>query len=125
VPLKRFTHILLIALVTASMTYVVRWMLIEPPSMHEQCVQMDGSVLCAVRQALIMGFVWNLYAFASVMLGIAALLSSSRKCAWAAVVMGVIGAMLYRVEFAALGLLLGALVLARAPMAPQERQSHQ
>lgn len=123
-PLKRFLHILLVALITAAITYAVRTLIIEPRVMHEQCVlQKEAfSALCAVRQALVMGFVLNLYSIASLALGLAGLGLRARKCAWAAIVMGVIGALLYRIEFAALGLLCGALALARPPVAPQERQ---
>ena len=126
-PLKRFFQILLVALVTAAVTYTVRSLIVEPRTMHEQCVLQIQTVsaLCTVRQALVMGFVLNLYSIASLVLGLAGLGLRAHKCAWAAIVLGVIGALLYRVEFAALGLLCGALALARAPVTPQERQRSQ
>ena len=124
VVLTRFFKILAVALVTAALTYALRTLLIEPRHIHEQCVLHTGSVLCAVRQVVVMGFVLNLYAIASVALGLCAMALRSRHCAWAAVILGVVGALLYRIELAALGLLFGALVATRAPVAPQHSQRH-
>jgi Uncharacterised protein family (UPF0139) len=124
VALKRFLLVATVAVATAALTYALRSFLIEPRTLHDQCVLEPASLLCMTRQTLIMGFVLNVYSLASLVLGVLGLMLKSRSCAWAAIVLGVIGAMLYRIEFAALGLLFGALAVARPPIAPQHGQSH-
>lgn len=123
--LKRFGQILIVILLTAALTYTVRWLFIEPRTLHERCLLHAASVVCVVRQVLIMGFVLNVYSISSIVLGLMGLLLRRREYAWGAVVLGVIGALLYRIEFAALGLLCGALGLARPPVSPQHRQGDQ
>lgn len=122
--LNHFLRIVAVALVTAALTYTLRTLLIEPRYLHEQCVQHMSSVLCTVRQTVVMGFVLNVYSIASVVLGLCALMLRSARCAWGAIVLGVVGALLYQIEFAAVGLLCGVLATVRPPIAPQQRQSN-
>lgn len=122
--LTRFVKIVAVALATAGLTYTLRFLLIEPRHLHEQCVLQADSVLCAVRQTVIMGFVLDVYSIASIVLGLCALVLRSARCAWAAIVLGVIGALLYQIELAAIGLLLGVLAATRPPIAPQHRQGN-
>ncbi|MET0659656.1 MAG: hypothetical protein ABW110_16030 [Steroidobacteraceae bacterium] len=123
--LKRFVQILIVILLTAAITYAARALLIEPRTLHERCVLQAASALCMARQVVIMGFVLNVYSIASIVLGLMGLVLRRREYAWGGVVLGVIGALLYRIEFAALGLLCGALALARPPVSPEHRQSDQ
>lgn len=120
VVLNRFLKIVSVALVTALGTYALRTLLIEPQHLHEQCTAQPATALCVLRQTVIMGFVLNVYAIASVVLGAIGLMTRSRACAWAAIVAGVCGALLYRVEFAAVGLLCGALGVTRPVIRPQQ-----
>ena len=122
--LQRFLKIMAVALVTAFAAYALRSFVIEPHYLHERCTSHPGDAFCSVRQAIIMGFVFNLYSLGSVLLGAIALLARSRACGGAAIVLGVLGAFLYRVEFAAVGLLCGALVVTRLPVAPHHSERH-
>jgi hypothetical protein len=120
VEFKCFLHIAAVAAVTAASTYAVRYFVIEPRGMHEHCELQAGSTLCVFRRAVVVGFDWNVFSLASLALGVLALVLRVRSCAWAAVILGVVGALLYRIEFAGFGLLCGALALARPPFAPQD-----
>ena len=122
--LTRFLKIAVVAIVTAAATVAIRSHVIEPQHLHLECTAHPGTPFCSFRQALIMGFVWNLYSLTSLALGLLAIAVRSRPCAWGAVVLGIVGALLYRIEFAALGLLLGALAAARPPVAPHHRERH-
>jgi hypothetical protein len=124
VVLKRFLTILAVALVTAALTYALRSLLVEPRHLHEQCSLDMNTTLCIVRQAVVMGFVLNIYPIASAALGLLALGLHSQRCAWGAIVLGVMGALFYRTDLAAVGLLLGAVAATRPPIAPQHGERH-
>jgi hypothetical protein len=113
-----------VAVVTAAVTVAIRAYVIEPQHLHLECTTNPDTPFCGLRQALIVGFVWNVYSLTSLALGVLAIALRSRACAWGAIVLGIVGALLYRIEFAALGLLLGALAAARPPVTPHHRERH-
>ena len=93
---------------------LARYAWIEPAHIGYLCNAADGPWWCAPRRALVLSFTSNGLGYASLILGALALCSQRRGIALLAVCFGVSGLVLYCYEFAAVGLLLGVLTLARA-----------
>jgi hypothetical protein len=118
VQLKALLHpqlkILLIGAVTSAIALGLRYGVVEPESVAATCLADGARGWCWVRHALVVGFSRNLFALASLIAGIFATATRARWLAVIAIVLGVMGSILYRFELAGVGLLLGALVFARA-----------
>lgn len=119
-----FIRIVVVGAVVAALTYPFRFFVIEPHEMHLRCTA-EESLMCLLRQGAIFGIDRNLFGILSVAFGLIALLARVRILGYAAVALGVAGALLYRIEFAGMGLLLGALALARSPLDPQHAPREQ
>lgn len=100
------------ALVAAML---VRHLVVESQAMGMLCDNPGGPVWCHGRQGVILLFKKDFFAAASVLLAIAALFSRrhAASLAVAAVAFGAAGAVLYNLEWAVPGLLLGLLRAAR------------
>lgn len=93
---------------------LARYAWIEPAHIGYLCNAADGPWWCTLRRALIFSFASNGLGYASLILGALALCSRRGGIALLAVCVGLSGLVLYCYEFAAVGLLLGALTLARS-----------
>lgn len=110
---------LLVALATGgaalAAALAARHLVVEPQTMGILCDNPGGPLWCHGRQGLILLFNKGFFALASVFLAIAAM-STRRHAAGlavAAVAFGAAGAVLYNLEWAVPGLLLGLLRAAR------------
>lgn len=107
------SRVLLVAAFAYALAMVARTRLIEPDAVGRLCTAATAPAWCAIRQALIMGFVHNVYGWLSVATALLAAVTGWRGLAWAGLVAGVFGGVLYRFDPAGAGVLLAALVLAR------------
>jgi len=110
--------IVAIAVLLGGGAMLLRRLLIEPDAVGSLCIAPGAPAWCLLRQGLILGFVYNLYGYASVALALVALLvrrasTASLALAWLGLALGVLGCTLYRFDPAGAGVLLSALVLAR------------
>lgn len=116
--LKALLHpqlkILIIGAVASAVALGLRYGVVEPESVAATCLGQTPPGWCWVRQALVVGFSRNLFALSSLVAGVLATATRFRWLAVIAIVMGVMGSILYRFELAGVGLLLGALVFARS-----------
>lgn len=108
-------RIWIVAAVLAA-ALLARYAWIEPAHIGYLCNASNGPWWCTLRRALILSFAFNGLGYASLILGVLALIVRWRSIALLALCFGVSGVVLYCYEFAAVGLLLGVLTLARAEM---------
>lgn len=111
--LRPIACVLLATALAYFLATVVRTQLIEPDAVGRLCTAAPAPAWCAIRQALVMGFVHNAYGWLSVGAALLAAVTGWRGLAWAGLVAGVFGGVLYRFDPAGAGVLLAALVLAR------------
>ncbi len=97
----------------------LRYGLIEPPAMAQLCTSAQAPAWCALRQALVLGFLHDVYGVLALLAALLALLRRSRALAWLAAALGAVALQLYNYEPGALALLVGCLRLVHltAPMA--------
>lgn len=112
-PRRAILRVLLGAALAGAAAFVVREFLVEPDFMGKLCGGSAAPAWCLVRHAVVLGFVFNVYGYASVAAALLALLLRSTALAWFALAAGILGCVLYRFDPAGAGVLLAALVLAR------------
>jgi hypothetical protein len=110
----RVFKVLLFAAVLTALMQAIRLLLVEPDEMAQACAVNAAQGSCRVRDLAIQGFARHLYGPISIAAALLGWLGGIRLFAVLAMVAGMAGAVLYDFELAALGLLLGALLLARA-----------
>ncbi len=101
--------LLLVALLAAWLRYGV----IEPAAMAQQCGGGHAPWWCRWRQWLVLGFLHDVYGIAALAATALALLWKRIGSAWLAAALGVIALQLYCFESGALALLFGCLRLLR------------
>lgn len=101
---------LLIALAGLGATWL-RYGLIEQPALADLCASAQAPAWCPLRQALVMGFLYEAYGIAAVIFAALSLLRRSRALASLAAVLGAFALQLYNCEPGALALLVGCLRL--------------
>lgn len=101
--------LLLVALAIAWLRYGV----IEPGAMAQQCPAGHGPWWCPWRQALVLGFLHNVYGIAALVATVLTLLSKRPWLAWLAAALGIVALQLYCFESGALAALVGCLRLLR------------
>ena len=89
----------------------LRYGLIEPPALAQVCAATPAPAWCALRQTLVLGFLYEVYGFAAVGVATMALLRRSRALAWLAAALGAFALQFYNYEPGALALLVGCLRL--------------
>ncbi|MEW9571996.1 hypothetical protein ABQJ54_09535 [Rhodanobacter sp. Si-c] len=89
----------------------LRYGLVEPPALAQLCTATQAPAWCALRQALVLGFLHEVYGIAAICVAVLALLRRSRVLAWLAAALGVLALQLYNYEPGALALLVGCLRL--------------
>ena len=105
--------LLLLLLVVAVAAAWLRYGLIEPSTMAQQCGGGHGPWWCHWRQWLVLGFLNDVYGIAALAATALALLRKRAWLAWLAAALGVIALQLYCFESGALALLAGCLRLLR------------
>lgn len=120
--------VLAVACVIAAVL-VGKYRLVEPVPFAAACERHEGPAMaCLLRKTLVALFVQNfkgiaLAALASLVFGLWATVTRWRSLAFAAIAMGGTSIVLYRFDYAVIGVMLGLLVLVRAAVAgPQEHR---
>jgi hypothetical protein len=113
-PVARLLRALLPAAVVVACAFALRRFAIEPAAIAHACDPSPWSGACAARSALILTFVDQEIGWIALAAGVVATLLRSRRVASLALACGGAGLVLYSYEPAAVGALLGLLVLARA-----------
>jgi hypothetical protein len=101
---------LLVALVGAGAAWL-RYGLIEPHAIAERCVAAQPPAWCALRQALVTGFLHDAYGIVAIAIAMVSLLRRSHALACLAAALGALALQLYNYEPGALALLAGCLRL--------------
>jgi len=107
-------RVAVLALGVLAAALAARHLAIEPAAIAHACDPAPWSGACALRSALILGFVNQALGWFALASGALATLRRGRWLAALAVWAGAAGLVLYSVEPAAVGALLGMLVLARS-----------
>lgn len=115
--LRRLTPWLLLVLSGLGAAWL-RYGLIEPPAMAELCTAAQAPAWCALRQALVLGFLHGVYGVVAILAAVLALLRRSRALAWLAAALGAFALQLYNFEPGALALLIGCLRLVHLAASP-------
>lgn len=89
----------------------LRYGLIEPPAMAQLCTTVQAPAWCALRQALVLGFLHDVYGVIAVVVAVSSLLRRARALAWLTAALGAVALQLYNYEPGALALLIGCLRL--------------
>jgi len=101
--------LLLVALLAAWLRYGV----IEPATMAQQCGGGHAPWRCRWRQWLVLGFLYDVYGIAALLATALSLLWKRAWLAWLAAALGIIALQLYCFESGALAVLVGCLRLLR------------
>jgi hypothetical protein len=105
---------LVLAAVIGAIAFTLRTLVIEPASIAHACDPAPWHGACAARTALMRSFVHQEIGWAGLAAGVLATVLRGRRTAAAALALGAAGLVLYSHEPAAVGALLGLLVLVRA-----------
>ena len=96
----------------------LRYGLIEPPATAQLCTAASAPAWCALRQALVLGFLHEVYGVLAILAAVLALLRRARALAWLAAALGVVALQLYNYEPGALALLVSCLRLVHLTASP-------
>ncbi len=111
--------------VVGALAAWLRYGLIESPAMALACDAESAPWWCAGRQALVLGFLHDVYGIAALLAAAWALVVRGVPASWLAAALGLFALELYGFQSGALALLLGSLCLLRAqarrPPAAQDR----
>jgi len=99
--------------VVLGLALLARHLWIEPVEMGEACRVADAPWWCDLRTMLVMTFRFNGLGYAALIFGVLSLFIRRISLALAGASFGVAGLVLYCYDFAAVGLLLSVLTLAR------------
>jgi hypothetical protein len=110
---NRVIKVLVIAAVLAAVMQTIRLLLIEPDAIALLCESGAAHWQCQLRDVVIQGFARHLYGPISIVAVLIAGFSGKRVFAVLAMIFGMAGAVFYDFDLAAVGLLLGALLLVR------------
>ena len=103
----------LLLLLVAIATAAVRFELIESSAIGQLCGSGHAPGWCAVRTALVLGFLHQVYGVAALIVAALALVARRHALAWLAAALGILALQLYGAETGALALLIGCLRLLR------------
>ncbi len=112
-PRRAILRVLTVAVLVGAAAFLVRKFLVEPDFMGQLCGGSGAPAWCLVRHAVVLGFVFNVYGYASVAAALLAMVLRFAPLAWLALGIGILGCVLYRFDPAGAGVLLAALALAR------------
>jgi hypothetical protein len=113
----RLALLVLVIGAASALAWGVRVSIVEPEAFAAACAQHAEGWRCALRDWTVRGFLSNSFGTTSLAMGLIATLVRWRWFALLAVVVGAVGAVLYRFELSGVGLLLGALVWMHAARA--------
>jgi hypothetical protein len=105
--------IALMVLVASAAATAVRYGLIERDDVGTACDALSAKWWCTLRMLVIQGFLNDIYGRASVALAALALWRRSAIGAWLAIAVGTWGMVLYTFTWSGVGVLGGAMALAR------------
>ena len=108
------TRIFLIGVAAWLVAALLRYGLVEYAPAWTRCAAVDAPWWCVLRAAVLWGIGSRICEIVSLAAAALAALTRFRWFAVIALAAGVAGAVLYRFEFSAVGILAGALLMARA-----------
>lgn len=111
--LYRVLKVMLFAAALTAVMQAIRLLLVEPDEMAQACAANAQTWQCQLRMLAINGFARHIYGPVSVCAALLAWLGGIRLFAVLAMMAGMAGVVLYDFELAALGLMLGAMLLVR------------
>lgn len=100
-----------------AIALLARFLLIEPRNSQLVCSALDGPAWCPLRRALVPFYTFQGFGILSFAAGLFAAWRWNGAAAVAALMLGAVGLVLYNVELAAAGLILGLITLTREPRA--------
>jgi hypothetical protein len=103
----------LLLIIVGVAAAVVRYRLVEPSAVVQLCMSGHGPWWCGVRQAIVLGFLHNVYGIAALIAAALSLLWNRPWTAWLAAALGVFALEMYCFEAGALAVLIGCLRLLR------------
>ncbi len=112
-PNRTQTGVFFLAILLCVGLLLFRWFAIENHPLGESCEAGQGPWWCIIRHGIIQIFVREGFGLTSLLAGLAAFIIGSRRLAMAAVLLGAAGLVLYNVNYASLGALIGLVQLAR------------
>jgi hypothetical protein len=124
--LARLARPWLLLLAVALIAAWLRYGLIESSAIGQQCGAGNVPAWCDWRQALVLGFLHNVYGMAALAAAVLALWRQRTWLAWLAAALGIFALELYCFEAGALALLIGSLRLLRlqACTTPVDQHRH-
>ncbi|HUH31324.1 MAG TPA: hypothetical protein VLZ55_08170 [Rhodanobacter sp.] len=96
----------------------LRYGLIESSTLGQLCSEAGSPWWCSWRQALVLGFLHNVYGSAALVAALLAMVSRRGAVAWLASALGLFALVLYCFQSGAIALLIGSLRLLRAQVPP-------
>ena len=105
-----------IALVFAA-ALAARFFVVEPRGAELVCSGLDAPAWCPIRTALVPVFTFQVFGLVSLLAGAFAVLRRSAAWGAAALLFGAAGMVLYNVEMASVGTILGLIAVTRLPRA--------
>jgi len=113
-PALRVTaQVALTVLAAAALAFALRFGLVERDDLDSWCPAGNAPWWCDLRLLVVRAFLYNVFGITSVALAVLAAWRRSAVAAYGAVAVGTVGMVLYGFTWSAIGLLGGALVLAR------------
>lgn len=112
--MSNILKIIIISVALGTVAWVLRMRVVEPDEIGRLCTGHAAPPWCELRQWLVAGFIHNYFGYASLLAVAAAVVFRARAPAWLALAAGILGCTLYRFEPSGAGVLLAALLLARA-----------
>lgn len=100
-----------------AVALAARFLLVEPRNAQLVCSALDAPGWCPLRRVLVPVFTFQGFGILSLLAGGYAVLRWNGAAGVAALVLGAIGMVLYNVEFASAGAILGLIALTREPRA--------
>jgi hypothetical protein len=118
---RAFAGLAAVAAAALGLAAYMRYQLVEPASVGLVCDAGATTILCMIRRAFVLTFVWNGFGTAALIATANALVRPSVFAVAVALAFGMLGVVLYNTQLSALALALLPLVLARPTPVPKFR----
>lgn len=103
--------------VVFAVALAARFFVVEPRAAQLVCSGLDGPAWCPIRKVLVPVYTFQVFGIVSMLAGGFAALRSRTAWGVAALLVGAAGMVLYNVEMASIGAILGLITITRLPRA--------